>query len=82
MTTYLVKVEGELGLPLRVGGLWWEGGALRVKEELEVEGNVSVASELREVLDEQRVVVADVLSHAGDVGGEGQVLRDLPHPPS
>ena len=76
-----MEVEGELGLALRVGRLGWEGRQLRVEEELEVEGDVAVASELRKVLDEQGIAVAYVLCHVGDVGGEGKVLRDLPHPP-
>eukprot|EP00964_Phaeocystis_antarctica_P159821 scaffold131032_cov40-Phaeocystis_antarctica.AAC.1 len=82
VSAHLVEVEGELGHSLRVRCLGWEGCALRVEEELEVEGDVAVASELRKVLDEQRVVVADVLRDVGDVCGEGEVLRDLPHPPS
>ena len=76
----LVPVEGELRLPLRVGALAREGGELRVEEELEVEGDVAVAAELGEVLDDEVVDVADVLRDVVDVGGEGEVLRDRAHP--
>ena len=61
-------------LPLSKSRLLRESGDLRVEKELEVEGDVSVAAKLREVLDDEVIGVSDVLSHVGNVGREGEVL--------